>query len=1066
MNSKNLLVVLSLAAFVQACTSKVEDVNNRVDNASFELGQIEMVAAEVRATDGNWPDLKNKAMVSLRTCITDIAYLEKIAGERFAIKTPTHDSVRITNAQGCVNWTEQVDFNYLEDEKYIHVKGSISAAGNFKGTRDFNLAINPWREQSVDLSFGRVESTASALTAEEIEKGNRIAITNASLGIIKHKFHTQQTELELEVVTSPMLVRRNLTGALVRERFNGGVFDVSYYLVTKNVSNNTRNVISQVDKVVKVGTDGTLTERVNFLIHEGIDPKDVIEVAIKLTAKNAPIDLGTTEGLLPIRQLEGTTSSELIEIPESIAHILNRPKPFNQRQASADDFGFIIDSVTVSPGAEGGANMSGTSDRRIVDSSFNVCLVDSLIKDSVRNYPFNIELQDEDGTSLFNKVVTTELRSGCAPFRVSLPYRRYDAPRWKKYKLTVSSTREPFEDIKKSRTVSINPWIRTGDFGIDSRVGAPPTVTMTNAPKIHIPGVSYNFLGHAQTGVRINKGLDLLFTRSYMLELQPMVYMNHRFEGDSAGQEPLMTGNYKIRVLILAPKPGINVDYTSEINLADYHTLTAAEKNVAADAGFLRTRVDLPLVMTDLIPFSFKNIILVQVTPVDGSALQAGYFVGIFNGSRRQDNVGSSLESKRDLSTRNLNITRTLISRIAAVKNKLASDSVIPNNKANFVSTLQAEMKGTVPTINHTTYAVQRTNMSFINYDSEAAFKTGQGLLSPTPAISNLINDPSRIDAQLIDDICHALYNRNLVTKQTTMPSGGFGMSMPIDTSITGFEHKRCKANFRAHVDLQRIHHIANITSQPTALMTEGGSMTRSQGVWFSESNTFNRATGGRESNFFQHGWSAHAGIGFAKIVSLGADYSASGGYRQETYSMDNNDRALGQFKRADNSVSQRYNFDRFRVSYRARAIRCLMITPKMVKSEIPAKTLTPTIIDAFRREGPKMHDVTSAKRLYVCKSTTDEQVYNESYYFVKNGETGTLADVDAAQGQTVSLIRGDKTFNRYRSDIIESDRAMVIVQTKDDSLAQRFEHHMQNNGSGIDFKKRLDYTFPGLIEF
>lgn len=1067
MNSKNVFSLLAFTLLLQACSSEVEDVNKKVDNSSFELGQIEMVSAEVQASHSDWPDLKDKALVSLRTCITDIAYLEKIAGEKFSVKTPSQNSSRVTNAQGCINWTEKVEFNYLEDEKYIKVAGTIEAEGNFKGKRNFQLAINPWREQAVDLGFGRVQTTQSALTMEEIEKGQRIAVTNASLSIISHKFHTDQTELALEIITNPMLIRRNLTGAVVREKFNGGKFDVSYYLITKNVSSNQRNVISQVDKLEVITTDGRLASKINFVISEGIDPKDVVEVAIKITAHNAPFDLGTTEGLLPIRQLSGTTSSDLLEIPQSIAQIINSKRPQDMRAPTPDDFGFIIDSISVEPGSEGGENLAGTNDRRIVDSNMTVCLVDSLIKDSIRNYPFQIKFLDEDKSVLFDKTVTTELRTGCAVFRVSLPYRRYDQPRWKKYKLVVGSTREPFENISKERTVSINPWIRTGDFGIDSQVGAPPTVTIVNKPKIFIPGLNYNFLGHAQTGVKLNKGLDLQFTRSYMIEMQPQVFLNHRFEGDTAGQEPLMTGNYKLRFLILAPKPGINVDFTAEVKLDDYYTLTGAEKNVSAENGFVRTKVDLPLLMTDLMALSFKNIVLVQLSALDGSSLQTGYFVGVFNGSRRQDNIGSSLESKRELSTRDLNISRSLITRMSNLKNKLASDAVIPNNKANFISALQKEMTGTVPVINPATHSVAKANVTFAAYDSEAAFKTGQGFAARTPEISALIDDPSRLNAQLIDDICNMFYNRNVVIQQsTTYPSYGMSFSMPADTSKKGFEHARCKANFAGHVQMQRIHHVANIVSQPTSLMNEAGSMTRTQGYWMADGDVFARTTGHRVGDSISHGWNLGVGVFLSKIVSISGGYSVSGTHSNEYFTTEANDRVLNQFKRMDNSLTSRYAFDRFQVSYQARAIRCLMINPKIVKSEIPVRHVTPTILDAFKREGPKQYEVTSPKRVYVCKSNTDQQTYNESFYFVRNAETGMMGDTDVQNDQMVTLIRGEKTFNRYRNNIIETDKAVVIVQMKKDTLAQRFTHHMENNGSGIDYKKRMDYIFPGLIEF
>lgn len=171
---------------------------------------------------------------------------------------------------------------------------------------------------------------------------------------------------------------------------------------------------------------------------------------------------------------------------------------------------------------------------------------------------------------------------------LALPYRRYETQKWKKYRLIVESTKEPFNGISKERIVNINPWIRSSDFGIDSKVGTPPTASTTNQPKIHLSGVNYSFLGHSQSNIKVNKALDLLFSRSYMVEMSPNVEVDHNFNGDTQGRERLMTGSYKMRLLILSPKPGINIDFTNEVNLEDYYTLTADEKNVDVEAGLIR----------------------------------------------------------------------------------------------------------------------------------------------------------------------------------------------------------------------------------------------------------------------------------------------------------------------------------------------------------------------------------------------------------------------------------------------------------------------------------------------
>lgn len=1064
----NLAVLFTIGSILSSCSSDVQDVNRLADSSSFELSQVELISSEVKSSDSQWPDLKDQAFLSFRTCLTDTAYLEKLVGERFQIETSSGAVTRVTNTQGCVTWSENVPFSYLEDEKFIELNGSIRALGNYRGLRPLKLAINPWRETLVDQTFGRVQAYSSALRQEEQSVENRISNNNATLSVLKQNFLTDQTHLELEVTTQPMLIRRNLTGSLVREAFNGGRFEVSYFLVSRNISTNRRRIINEVKMVESISNDGRLKSKVRFVVLEGIKPKDVIELGIRIKAHNAPLELGMTEGLLPIKQLDGTVASELLELPENLETISLHTAQNLISDVNSDDFGFIVDSVTIRPGSEGGENSSGNSDRRTVDAIFQVCMVDSLIKTSVTNYPFRVSLRDASNTQLYSGNVTSEARTGCINFRSTIPYRRFDAQKWNDYKIEVSSTREPFLDITKDRFVSINPWIRTGDFGIDKAVGTPPRVTSSGAtrPKIVIHNLSYNFVGHPQAGVRVNKAMDLQFSRSYMIEMQPMIQMDHRFDGEMQGQERLSSGRYRQRVLVLAPKANVNVDFTAEVNLRDYYTLTAHEQNVNVEGGFIRSRVEFPLLFTDLIAFSHKNVILVELAPLDaGTSLQTGYFVGTFVGNRPRDNVGSSLESKKTLSTRDINISQTLLARIRDLRNKLANDSVIPNNKAHFTNALQREINKPVPVINHATHKVVQKNIGVVVFDNEQQFKN-QGMVSSVQMIGNFITNPNSLPASIVNDICHAFYPRTEVTKQTTYPqSTGFVVARPYDTSITGFEHKRCVQNFRAHFDITRAHHVASITTQPTMIQSEAGHLVRAgQSVYTTGYQAMNTA-GARKSDFFQYGWNAHIGVHLSKIAFLSGDFGVSGGHRSEVYTMDMDGALLNRLNNTSVTSGQRFIYDRFNVSFQARVVKCLMINPKIVQSEIPPANVTPTILDAFRRRGPEMHTLTAAKIVYLCRGSAETESYNESYYFVKTGELGNLSDPDDISGKLTSIIRGQKAFERFRKEMIDSDRPLVFVKNQDPTLVERFDHHMKNHGSAIDFDKRLDFTIPGLIE-
>ena len=1064
----DLAFLLLVGSVLAGCSSDVQDVNKFADSSSFELSPVELISSEVKSSDGNWPDLKDHASVSFRTCITDTAYLERIVGERFQVETSEGSVTRVTNTQGCITWNETVPFSYLEDEKFIEINGTVNAVGNFRGSRPLKLALNPWRENLVDQSHGRVNTISNAIRQKEESVGNRIASTQATLSVLKQNFLNDQTLLELEVTTQPMLIRRNLTGSLIREAFNGGQFEVSYFLVSRSISTNQRKVINEVKLNESINNEGRLKSRVRFVILEGIKPKDVIELGIKIKAYDAPVELGSAEGLLPIKQLAGTVSSELLELPEDLETIsLNTPMSFESR-SNPDDFGFIVDSVTIRPGSEGGENSSGSSDRRTVDAIFQVCLVDSLIKTSVTNYPLRITLKDNSNTQLFLGNVTTEARTGCANFRATIPYRRFDTQRWNDYRIEVASTREPFVDISKERWVSINPWIRGGDFGIDKAVGTPPSLSSTGStrPKIVIHNLNYNFIGHPQDAVRMNKAMDIQFSRSYMFEIQPMIQMDHRYEGELQSQERLSSGKYRQRVLVLAPKTNVNVDFASEVNLRDYYTLTAHEQNVDVESGFIRSRVEFPLLFTDLISFSHKNIILIELSPLEsGSALQTGYFVGTFIGSRSKDNIGTSLESKKSLSTRDIDISQTLLSRIRDMKNKLAGDNVIPNNKLNFTNAFQKDLKGKVTVIDHANHRTTEKELNAVVFDSEQQFKN-QGMNSSTQAIAQFISNPTALNNTIINDVCHAFYPRNQVTKQTTVPpSNGMSMSVPFDSSITGFEHKRCIENFKAHFDITQGHHVASIVTQPQSIQTEPGHLVRAAQTVFTSGRQFMDSTGTRESDYFQYGWNAHVGLYLQKVAFLSGDFGVSGGHRSEVYSMEMDGEVLNSLSSTSVTSGQRFIYDRFNVDFQARVVKCLMISPKMVKSDIPPAMINPTFLDMLRRRGQDTHYVSAAKVIYMCKGSAETESYSESYYFVKTGELGHLSDPDDMSGKLTSMIRGRKSFERFKSEMVESDRQLIFVKNQDSSLSNRYDHHMKNNGSAIDFDKRLDFSIPGFIE-
>ena len=158
-----------LFVFLLACgESDVKDVNRGNNNAAFDFDTVQVVAFDTRASDPRWPDLKDSAIVSLRTCMQDSKYLQPIIGESFEITSSNGTSDSRSNTNGCISWTEEFNFNYLADETFVELSGVFEGKDNFKGRRTYSVALNPWARQASDLSFSRYQRVVSLASAMEL----------------------------------------------------------------------------------------------------------------------------------------------------------------------------------------------------------------------------------------------------------------------------------------------------------------------------------------------------------------------------------------------------------------------------------------------------------------------------------------------------------------------------------------------------------------------------------------------------------------------------------------------------------------------------------------------------------------------------------------------------------------------------------------------------------------------------------------------------------------------------------------------------------------------------------
>tara|TARA_Y100000768_G_scaffold387924_1_gene381020 strand:+ start:21172 stop:24390 length:3219 start_codon:yes stop_codon:yes gene_type:complete len=1069
------LTYLLLVLVLLACgESDVKDINRSNDNAAFAFDQVQVVAFDTRPSDPNWPDLKDKALVSLRTCVQDSQYQQPIVGENFEIISQNATSTSRSNTNGCISWSEEFNYNYLANEAYIEISGVMEGKDNFKGRRTYSVALNPWLRQASDLNFSRYQRVVSLADAAIVsDLDNHIETRNYNIVVKEKIFSATQTSLTLEITTNPELLRHGLDGGLLKEPLTGGTFNMQFLMVARSGSGE-RTVLADSSRTVRVGRDGQIRTEVDFNLTAGVNPQDEIELGVKITSADPSRDLGYDEGLIELGVLDGTISRELSNdtgVPLSLLLALKNND--NAVDENPDNFGFIIETVRIDRKSETGNNLSSTSSHSTVEAEFTVPMVSPVVHEPIRNHNFQLTLIDQEtNQTVFDDRISTQTGTGNLVFRTSFDFRRYNQRRWKPYLLRISSEDAPYVDVTKERVVYVNPWISTSDFGIDSNVATPPESSSENNTEIYISGFNYRIDGDIPSSFSVNKSLDLKFNKQINLRFRPKLKMDHDFTGgDTASYPPIVNGTYNIRFLLLSPNSSTDFDGTQDVDLSQFHTLTAGESEARVQNGMVDVDIDFPLLFTDYPLYSGKNVVLIEMRSTErDSELRPGYFVGHFTGYQGSGRVETSEANFMRLTTGNLDIAQDLISRISNVRRKLENIDTTTNFLNIFVGELR-KITPMVPAFDHRNFRLGEVRSQVQYWSTQNSFKRLTNARSSAASLDQMILEASiPVNSTLSSDICKVMFNKNERTVETVTYAGAsMGYNPPVEFVTVGMHYEECKKNPGAYLSLDRLEHVVRVLGNVRNDRVDNtNSISRSQAYFISRGQTFFAQTGIRESEYFQHGWHVGAGVEAGKFgMFLAGDYGAQGGYRRDLYTMNADSEQLGNLRRIINQDGLRLPYTRYDMSFDLRTKTCLFITGKPVEIELPIRHRTSHMLSWLTDREPPRGVIQSPKRLYICSDTIRNRRKSESYYFVRS-EIKPNGNGDGAltRNSMVNVIRGRRNFEKFRELQIESDRALVIHENDDSSVVQSYQNYVRNRATDtLRYKDRMGVGFPGLIE-
>lgn len=299
--SKRSLPALSLVLYFNllAChlPSPQSTTNQGGDKASFLVESKEPKVTEQKTLSGfSVPESKT---FHFEVCIRDLKQARPILNHQFKITgqaVPKESQLRTTDANGCLNWDENIKFNFFGDAKFITLPRTITAQGIQKGTRTILYAVNPWEGQAYDLEKTKIDNLVaaeqsesalkSALSSLEQKNMKSILATDIRVSLVEKQTTDKGTTLNLELRGSPSVELKKSSGMLSIEPINEGLFEAQVHLihVFNDGKKETRHEVFRSQSLSLHSTNGQLSLQVPLTL-TNYCTKGQYQLGLKLIAK-------------------------------------------------------------------------------------------------------------------------------------------------------------------------------------------------------------------------------------------------------------------------------------------------------------------------------------------------------------------------------------------------------------------------------------------------------------------------------------------------------------------------------------------------------------------------------------------------------------------------------------------------------------------------------------------------------------------------------------------------------------------------------------------------------------
>ena len=644
-------IILGFSSCSRNATPRVPLVSSDGDSADATFvvdTPISLVQSKQINGNAAW-SIPTANSMTFHACIKDVAKLEPVISQSYNVRTDSGTKTLVTDPTGCFSWTEVVPFDAAQPETYAQSEHWIEGTGGpYRGSRHISIAVDPWLTSSdalMDLRQGTQtapklvqgkSATKALLSASSQSEQAGLVLPNITVQSNDIRYVSDSAILDLKLILKPTYGHRTLQDTVSQMPIHSGQFQIELSLIERRPDQKNDQLIirsQKTDTVSLVNDEISYETKISL---DGYKPQStsILEVAFKLSAVNAPSTLLPEEGRI---QLSGLTEGSNVPVlkvgdgftlPTYLAKAVADTVAAEQLQvrtlqvpatsnlggssSSCDDgsdkLGLFLNKISAQNlGISARAQDSNVPAQVI--AGFTVCLASSVDRSPIAGHHFEVDLGGNSQTLESDD-------NGCIRFTEPVDFDYYASEGWSRKTLRVASQDAPFSNVTREFPVFIDPWTSNDSFFWDCRSGVAPQFK-TKPARLEMTDLAYTYVGRA---VKIDRAMNLTLTRHYQFQITPRLARSQGYSG-LTGYETVTDGKFHLRALMLAPNADQDLSALPPMDnvalLATFKYLSSFEADVQARDGKIIQDVALPVLFQDLPLLETRNLMLVQISPID-----------------------------------------------------------------------------------------------------------------------------------------------------------------------------------------------------------------------------------------------------------------------------------------------------------------------------------------------------------------------------------------------------------------------------------------------------------------